>query len=168
MLVDPQLLANARKFIGHTGPKHTDEVTRKEIRRFAISIGDDNPLYFDDAYAKAAGYQSVIAPPMFHCAFALPDERLDKLEPSGVGSNMGPRFEVPVPGFGGAVAGGREITLGEPMCPGDVITHEEKVVDVYAKEGKAGPLIFIITEYLYTNQRGQMVVKERQTLIRHQ
>ena len=41
------------------------EVGREHIRSFALSYGDDNPLYLDGAAAKAAGYSDVIAPPTF-------------------------------------------------------------------------------------------------------
>ena len=43
------------------------KIGRASIRYFALAIGDDNPLYVDDAYARAAGYPSIIAPPTFVC-----------------------------------------------------------------------------------------------------
>ena len=168
MPVDPAIMKRAREFIGHSGQERAVEITRKEIIRFAISIGDKNPAYRDPEYARALGYRDIIGPPMFHCVCSLPEAELDDLEPSGLGANMGPRFDVPVPGFTGAVAGGRDITLGVPFYPGDVITAKETVVDVFEKEGKAGPMIFIVSEHRFTNQNGEACVVERQTVIRHQ
>jgi len=40
-------------------------VGREKIRDFATAIGDFNPLYHDEAAAKAAGYDDIIAPPTF-------------------------------------------------------------------------------------------------------
>ena len=40
-----------------------EELGRASIRYFALAMGDDNPLYVDDAYAQEAGHPSVIAPP---------------------------------------------------------------------------------------------------------
>ena len=40
-----------------------EELGRASIRYFALAVDDDNPLYLDDAYAKQAGYPSLIAPP---------------------------------------------------------------------------------------------------------
>jgi acyl dehydratase len=39
------------------------EVTAESIREFADSIGDPNPLYRDEAAAKEAGNEAIIAPP---------------------------------------------------------------------------------------------------------
>ena len=41
------------------------EVGREKIRDFATAIGDFNPIYHDEAAAKAAGYDDIIAPPTF-------------------------------------------------------------------------------------------------------
>ena len=56
-----------------------EELGRASIRYFALAMGDDNPLYVDDTYAKEAGYPSVIAPPTLICetcqyAHRPPDE----------------------------------------------------------------------------------------------
>jgi len=167
MPVDPKTIAKAREYIGHAGPVISTVVTQKDIRRFALSIGDTNPLFRDDDFAKANGYEGVIAPAMFHTVYSMPEDELDRLDEAGLGPNMGPRFEVPVPGFPGAVAGGRDIHFGDPIRPGDVISVQETVVDVYEKEGRMGPMIFVISEFTYKNQSGQVVVNDRQTLIRH-
>jgi acyl dehydratase len=56
--------------VGRTYPRtRTYEVGREKIREFAIAIGDDNPLYFDVAAARALGHSDVLAPPTF--AFVL-------------------------------------------------------------------------------------------------
>ena len=48
------------------------DVEKGAIRRFAEAIGDTNPLYLDEAYARARGYASVIAPPTFPTTFRVP------------------------------------------------------------------------------------------------
>ena len=46
-------------------PSAPYEVGREKIREFADAIGDDNPVYRDQAAARALGYPDVIAPPTF-------------------------------------------------------------------------------------------------------
>ncbi len=46
-------------------PAGSYEVSRVKIAEFADAIGDPNPVYRDDAAARAAGYPGVIAPPTF-------------------------------------------------------------------------------------------------------
>ncbi len=162
------ITAEARAYIGKSSATRVTEVTKREIRRFALAIGDDNPLYYDEDYAKKTRHRGIIAPPSFYSAMQLEEEPLADLEASGLGNKMGIRMEVPVPGFPGAVAAGRNIEWHEPIRPGDVISCSEKVTDIYEKNGKRGPMIFIITEWNFTNQRNDLCVKEIQTLIRLQ
>jgi len=51
----------------HAWPDETPpipEITKSTIRRFAYGIGDDNPLWIDEEYAKKTKYGSIIAPPI--------------------------------------------------------------------------------------------------------
>src|SRR5436190_21736284 len=42
------------------------------IRHFARAYGDDNPLYSDPAYARAAPFGALFAPPLFPLATGTP------------------------------------------------------------------------------------------------
>jgi acyl dehydratase len=49
-------------------------VTREDVRAYAEASGDRNPLHLDDAFARAAGFDGVIAHGMFamgHLATAI-------------------------------------------------------------------------------------------------
>lgn len=52
--------------IGHAYPASQPYlVTPENIAAFADAIGDKNPVYRDEAYAKSLGHSSVCAPPTF-------------------------------------------------------------------------------------------------------
>ena len=53
------------RFIGKKGPTSVFEVEREAIRRFADSVDDPNPLYYDEEYAKKSKYGTIIAPSGF-------------------------------------------------------------------------------------------------------
>ncbi|MEP7329794.1 MAG: MaoC family dehydratase N-terminal domain-containing protein [Betaproteobacteria bacterium] len=58
-----------RTLIGSiTQPFHVD-VERGAIRKFADAIGDPSLLYRDADYARAMGYDGIIAPPTFPTCF---------------------------------------------------------------------------------------------------
>lgn len=46
-------------------------VTNENIAAFADAIGDDNPIYFDQSFAKKLGHNSVCAPPTFPIAVTM-------------------------------------------------------------------------------------------------
>lgn len=62
--------------------------TRDAIRHFAHSLGQDNPLYSDPAYAAGTRWSGIIAPPNFHRALGVaakhewtPEERQRARDP---------------------------------------------------------------------------------------
>jgi hypothetical protein len=48
---------------------------------------------------------------------------------------------------------------------GDVITVQKRLAQMYEKEGRSGPLVFVEMEFTFTNQRGEMVARESFTRI---
>src|SRR5207249_4088356 len=54
-----------RNAIGRESKAAVNDVEKGAIRRFAEALGETNPIYFEEAAARAAGYRSVVAPPTF-------------------------------------------------------------------------------------------------------
>jgi acyl dehydratase len=137
-------------WIGKEFDRYTYQVTKEEIVEFAQAIGETNPLYTDEAYAKTTPYGGLIAPPTFSVVFRsranMPDLQL----------NYGKR------GFDG----GKECLFYTPVRPGDIITGVDRIAEVYEKTGRSGSMIFIVRESELTNQRGEKVAIIRQSLIR--
>lgn len=139
------------------------EVTRLMIQRYAIAVGDLNPLYFDEAYARSCGYGGIIAPPNFLT--------------SVLGWGSGPREDelledgteraILIPEIEGLrlMGGGQELSFGQPVRPGDVITARRKLTDLYQREAKFGVLTFALSDIVYTNQRNEHLVTCRETII---
>ncbi len=139
------------------------EITGLMFQRYAVAVGDLNPIYFDDAAARGAGYAGIIAPPNFLTSVlgweAGPPE--DELLEDGT------ETKILVPEIQGLrlMGGGHELTFGRPVRPGDVVTARRKLVDLYQREAKFGLLTFAISEIVYTNQRDEHLVTCRETVI---
>ncbi|WP_179137457.1 FAS1-like dehydratase domain-containing protein [Candidatus Entotheonella palauensis] len=136
--------------IGREFDRYRYEVTQEQIVEFATSLGETNPLYTDEFYAKDTPYGGIIAPPTFCVSF---------------------RSEAPMPelklsygkrGFDG----GKECRFVKPIRPGDTITGVDRIAEVYEKTGRSGNMIFIVRESEFTNQDGDTVAVIRQSLIR--
>ena len=137
--------------IGRTGVPVTMRVEHGKIREFARAIKDDNPVYFDEDYArKEAG--GIMPPPTFTMTLAFwADEGGPPL------LNMDLRR---------LLHGGQEFEFVRPIHAGDIITAQARVADVYKKPGKrGGEMTFAVTETEFKNQHGEVVLYSRSTLI---
>ena len=61
-LIPPESLARVGEIL--EGPV-TVLIDRREAQRYAYAVGDENPLYFDEKAAHAAGYRTITVPPLF-------------------------------------------------------------------------------------------------------
>lgn len=68
-VIDEESVAEARELIGvplrRDRMRWNDAATRDAIRQFADGVGDDNPLWRDEAYAEKSRLGSLLAPPSF-------------------------------------------------------------------------------------------------------
>ncbi|MDB5076019.1 MAG: hypothetical protein JWO42_2198 [Chloroflexi bacterium] len=51
--------------VGRSSSPVTNWIERGAVKRFALAIGDLNPIYFDDEVAHASRFGRLIAPPTF-------------------------------------------------------------------------------------------------------
>lgn len=126
------------------------EVEKEPIRRWAQAIGDPNPLYHDEEYARSKGYRSIVAPPGFIAQYAFPVK-------AGTSAR---RFRSP---FTRNLNGGNEYELVKPVQAGDTITATSKLAEIRERSGRMGPMLIIISETTYKNQDGEVVAKARGT-----
>ena len=132
----------------------TFEVEKSHITAFARAIGDDNPLWNDEAAARRSRYGGLIAPPTFTRLI------VNSLRPRGT-------TQYPLPGTV-QLDGGTQWRYFEPIRPGDRITQYRKITDVYERQGSAGPLIFIIGHSQFVNQFDETAVKMTGVSIRYE
>lgn len=139
------------KFIGKKYPPVEYEIGKEKIKEFALATGDENPLYLDDDYAKDSKFGEIIAPPMFAVVYAKEPVKSMLLDPE-LGLNL-----IML------VHGEEEFEFLEIVRPGDVITTEGWIGNVYEKEEKK--LDFLIYETVSSNQEGKIVCKVKWTFV---
>jgi len=148
-----------KQYIGKVDPPHLREVEKGAIRRYADAVGDDNPLYYDEEYAKKSRYGCIIAPPGF---FGWAKKTISSSE--GLIGLIGAMIEA---GYAGILDGGMAYDFYLPIRVGDTLVGSPKVADIALKEGKTKMMILRF-ETSYTNQNGDLVAKSYQTLIGRQ
>jgi len=135
--------------VGKEWPSTTYQVGREKIREYANALGIDNPVHFDVAAARAAGFRDVVAPPMFAVVYSSPAMAPAMFDPD-VAMN-----------FAAMVHGGQQFEWDEPACSGDEITTTARCVSIEEKDGKG----FYVFETDSVNQDGAKVARGTWTLI---
>ena len=135
--------------VGKEYPPFPVTVERGKIKDFARAIGDLNPFYLDDRVGAASEWGDVIAPPTFAVTFR--DERGDAgalLRDLGVD-------------IARVLHGEQEFEL----TPGETYLCRTKVVDIYEKTGKSGPMAFVVRETAITDRTNEIVATMRNVMV---
>jgi acyl dehydratase len=137
----------------------SEGIGKRAIRRFASVIGDGNPLYYDEEYARKTPYKRIIAPPtmLFEIGFDIGDDINGK-----TGLQVGLEEFLGFPDNIQRV--GNEYEIFEPLYPDDIIKAKRRITSVEEKEGKTGKWIFITSEIIYLNQEGKILGKNKETV----
>ncbi len=117
------------------------EIEKGMLARFAEAIDDPNPRWLQEG------------PPTFPCAI-VPKKLLNKL------------FNADIP-LKRLLNGTSELEYIKPIKAGDTISITAKLTRLRQVQGAEGPTLFMFTEMTYTNQRGEVVVKGKNTYIKY-
>lgn len=137
-----------KSIIGITSEEYTFEIENRHVKQFREAIGDDNPLYHDEDYAKKTLYEGTIVPPTFPIAMndgnvSLPIE-LDHRR---------------------MLHGEQEFIYYKPVRPGEKYHCQMRVSDLYERDGKSGKMQFLKLDTEIKNTEGELVCISRMNII---
>ena len=134
-----------RKVIGHEFKAFSATAEAGKVRLFCKAIGEEDPIYSDEAAARAAGYKAVPVPPTFLQAIA--NDNPDR----------GGLLQLLNVDIGLVLHGEQHYDYYAPVYVGDTLTCQQKVTDMYDKKG--GALWFVVSETSMKDQNGKQVAK---------
>jgi acyl dehydratase len=138
-----------RNAVGRASPPTLNEVEKGAIRRFAESIGDFNPVYYDEEFARGAGYPTLLAPPTFPASF---HSVADLRELLGVSIKSLLHAE-------------QSFDYERPIFAGDRIYVSTRVAEVMERTGPAGKMDVAVIEDEGRDEDGTLVFRARRTLV---
>lgn len=148
----PARLDRAR--IGFVLPLLHYDVEPGQLRFFSKTVGETDPIYFDEVAAQTAGYRSIIAPPTFGFSCLRGSaEQMPFVTALGLTEDQVAR----------SLHGEQSFSYGEAICGGDRIFIEETIADIY--ERREGAMEFLVTRTRLTNQLGERVGQMSSKLI---
>jgi 3-methylfumaryl-CoA hydratase len=146
-LLTPEITA----WVGRTAPPVRVEISRRDIVKYAIATEQVRACYL-------CGDE---APPMFVFGLFKPLVEMAELGPDGIA----PTSFTPQLPLKRTMAGGMKLNIHRPIHPGDTLIGTQKFVDIFEKNGRQGPLIFVVNELAITTESGEPVMEEIQTRI---
>ncbi|HEY3685327.1 MAG TPA: MaoC family dehydratase N-terminal domain-containing protein [Streptosporangiaceae bacterium] len=166
MSVDERLLADIRANIGVTQRTDLGEITALHIRRYALAVGEENPLHTDAEHARSLGYPDVVAPP----------NMLPSVIEWGVGH---PEAELNTDGTTGehlygvdtssvrTMGGGETMTFHRLVVAGSRVTQTTTLTDATLREARTGPMIIVGYRNQYHDEHGtELMTCDRTMLLR--
>ena len=135
-----------RGVVGKEYPPYAVTVERGKIKEFARALGDLNPFYLDDEVGRASQWGDIITPPTFPISFR--DETGVLLRDLGTDVSR-------------LLHGEQEFEVVRQLRPGETYLCRSKVLDVYEKTGKSGPMGFVVRETAVTDSANEIVATMR-------
>lgn len=142
-----------RGVVGKEYPPFAVTVERGRIKDFARAIGDLNPFYLDDAAGRASEWGDVIAPPTFAVSF-----RDDTADTGTLLRDLGVDISR-------LLHGEQEFEIHRQLVPGETYLCRSRIVDLYEKTGRSGPMAFVVRETAVTDRDNELVVTLRQITV---
>ena len=141
-----------RPWIGRTETR-VDQVTPAPVAALAATLDrDDPPPAPGDAL-----------PPLWHWLYFLPLARQSEIGPDGHPKRGG--FLPPVPLPRRMWAGGR-LDFLRPLHVGERVERTSRIADVTAKEGRSGPLVFVLVRHEIAGEQGLALIEEHDIVYR--
>ncbi|MFT3842928.1 MAG: MaoC family dehydratase N-terminal domain-containing protein [Myxococcaceae bacterium] len=135
--------------VGRSTPPMLNEVEKGAIRRFAESLGDYNPIYYDEDYARASGFHTIVAPPTFPVSF-------------NTGSDLREMLGVPLRNL---LAAELSIEYERPIVAGDKVLVTSRVAEVNERPSATGKIEVAVLEDEGRDEDGKLVYRLRRSLL---
>jgi acyl dehydratase len=140
-----------RKWIGTESEVRHIDVEAGQLRLFALATGQTDPVYTDEAAARAAGHPALPAAPTFPFSLMI-------MAPAARGGIEDMEINI-----GKVLHGEQSFDYRAPIHAGDRIAIQTRTADIYDKKG--GALEFVVQDTSFTNQHGALCALARSILV---
>jgi 3-methylfumaryl-CoA hydratase len=141
-----------RRWVGHTETR-SDVITLAPVAALSATLDRDDP-------APKAGDA---LPPLWHWLYFLPMYRRSEIGPDGHPLRGGFLPPVPLPR---RMWAGSRLSFARPLRLGESVTRHSIVSEVNLKQGRSGPLVFVVARHTVSNAQGEAIGEEHDIVYR--
>jgi acyl dehydratase len=136
------------------GPRLKEPMTVMDVRRWVQAMENPNRLHFDEAYAAQSAFGRIVAPQSFTMWWCRGQ--------GGIAAAFGE-----IPGAHLSEVGDEWWFYGPRLYPGDRVRCDRMHFDYrLTHTAFAGPSVFQRGDTTYLNDRGELIAKQRVTMLR--
>lgn len=158
-----ELQSWADAVIGKTTVFSLGAISTLWAQRYAAAVDDLNPLYFDEAHARAQGHPGLVVPPNY-LATLRDTQQFGPPEHELLEDGMAPSARPPLPDLMG-MGGGQTMIFHRHAYCGEVVTGQRTVTDVEEKQGRSGALVIIKDRFVYATDTNDPILTLHNTLL---
>ncbi len=145
-------ISQLQQWIGRTQTR-TDQVTPQPAAQLSATLDRDDP----------APQPGDPLPPLWHWLYFLPLHRQSELAADGHAKLGGFLPPVPLPR---RMWAGDRLQFHHPLHIGEAITQTSRIAEVKLKEGRSGPLVFVLVRHEISNAQGIAITEEHDIVYR--
>jgi 3-methylfumaryl-CoA hydratase len=157
-------IEHLKRWVGRSETR-SDEITAAPMTALAATLDLDERLpEAGDLLPRHFPQAGDLLPPLWHWLYFLPFHRQSELGPDGHARRGG--FLPPVDLPRRMWAGGR-IDFIRPLRAGESVTRTSHIAEVRFKEGRSGPLVFVLVRHEIRNELGLALTEEHDIVYRN-
>ncbi len=141
----------------------TDWIGKTEIRTDAVTVGPVAALSATLDRDDPSPLPGDPLPLLWHWLYFLDRHRASELGLDGHPRRGGllPPIDLPRRMWAGS-----RFEFHHPLCIGDQMTRETRVIDIKEKMGRSGPLVFVVVRHEISNANGMAITEEHDIVYR--
>jgi acyl dehydratase len=160
-----RIITALREWIGRETPvRSLETVSASDIRRYVDATEDANPLWLDDEFARSMGYPGRLLPPTL-VGWEPFSRWVGTANVDYDGDDLIKQLPLPE-NYTDMRNAGTEIEWLRPVALGERLRAKTRIVDIVARQGKAGLGIYVTREELVLDADEEIVLRRRQTSVR--
>ncbi|WHZ55754.1 MaoC family dehydratase N-terminal domain-containing protein [Metabacillus hrfriensis] len=136
-----------KHLIGSASEKVKNSIEKGTVRKFAVAIGDENPLFIDEAAGARSKYKRNLAPPTFPVTLSYGTIEGLKLPSKGL------------------IHGEQSFHYEKPLLVGDTVYCSSKLVNYRERKGSGGSMGMLTIERLGETEEGDLIFSMKQVVI---
>jgi 3-methylfumaryl-CoA hydratase len=141
----------------------TDWIGKTEVRSDVVTAGPVVALSATLDREDPAPQPGDPLPLLWHWLFFLDRHRASELGPDGHARRGGLLPPIPLPR---RMWAGSRFEFHHPLRVGDQMTRETRVIDIKEKQGRSGPLVFVVVRHEISNLSGLAITEEHDIVYR--